>query len=77
MREGDWSMKNIVSSFVLRVSQPIVEHAKEDYRIRIRHVQSDEEIYLSSLEEIKDYISDQLKREQDLLEARKGVADER
>jgi hypothetical protein len=77
VREGDWSMKNIVSSFVLRVSQPVGEQDKEDYRIRIRHVQSDEEIYLSSLEEIKDYISVQLKREQDLLGVRKGVADDR
>lgn len=69
-------MKNIVSSFVLRVSQSIEEQHKEDYRIRIRHVQSDEEIYLSSLEEIKGYISEQLKREQGLLKARKGAADE-
>jgi hypothetical protein len=69
-------MKSIVSSFVLRVSQASEEYQPEDWRIRIRHVQSDEEVYLNSLDEIKEYIKTQVKREQDLLEIRKGVTDE-
>jgi hypothetical protein len=75
--KGAPEMKNIVSSFVLRVSHSMEENSSEGWRIRIRHVQSDEEIYLSSLDEVKEYIADQVKRERDLLEFRKGVKDDR
>jgi hypothetical protein len=75
--KGAPEMKNIVSSFVLRVSHSIEDNCLEDWRIRIRHVQSDEEIYLSSLDEVKAYIEDQVKHERELLEFRKGVKDGR
>jgi hypothetical protein len=75
--KGAPEMNNIVSSFVLRVSHSMEENSSEGWRIRIRHVQSDEEIYLSSLDEVKEYIADQVKRERDLLEFRKGVKDDR
>lgn len=69
-------MESIVSSFVLRVSQSM-EGNIEDWRIRIRHVQTDEEIYLSSLDELKEYIKEQVNKERDLQEVRKGVRDDR
>jgi hypothetical protein len=75
--KGAPEMKSIVSSFVLRVSHSIEENCSEDWRIRIRHVQSDEEIYLSSLDEVRAYIEDQVKQERELLEFRKGVKDDR
>ena len=70
-------MENIVSSFVLRVSHAFEGNESTDWRIRIRHVQSDKEIYLSSLDEVKDYIEEQMKQELVLQQVRKGVMDER
>jgi hypothetical protein len=75
--KGAPEMKSIVSSFVLRVSHSMEDNCSEDWRIRIRHVQSDEEIYLSSLDDVKAYIEDQVKHERELVEFRKGVKDDR
>ena len=69
-------MEHLVSSFVLRVSHSNGGNDLEDWRIRIRHVQTDQETYLSSLDEVKEYIEEQMKQERVLQQVRKGVLDE-
>ena len=52
-------MSQIISSFVLRITQE-VDEASEGVRIRIKHIQSDEEVYLTSLTELEPYIHEKL-----------------
>jgi hypothetical protein len=50
---------NVISSYVLRITVQEGE-GQNGIRIRLSHVQSGEEVYVSSLDEAKAYIEDQL-----------------
>ncbi|WP_096187851.1 hypothetical protein [Evansella halocellulosilytica] len=55
-------MNQHITSYVLRIVQTYNENG-EEYRIKIRHVQTDEETYLPSLHDVPSFIESQLKKE--------------
>ncbi|MDG5787436.1 hypothetical protein QA612_08005 [Evansella sp. AB-P1] len=51
-------MNDIVSSYVIRIIRPSGnrQETKPHYRIKLNHVQTGDEMYLHSFEELKDYL---------------------
>lgn len=49
-------MNDYISSYVIRIMNVEEENGKERYRIKLSHVQTGEELYLHSFEELKNYL---------------------
>ena len=55
-------MTQSITSYVLRITQIYSEEGEQERRIKLRHVQTEEETYLSSLDEVPDFIETQLRK---------------
>lgn len=49
-------MNDFISSYVIRIIRSEQLHGIDNYRIKLSHVQSGEEVYLHSFDELKDYL---------------------
>ncbi|WP_078594101.1 hypothetical protein [Evansella clarkii] len=55
-------MTQNITSYVLRIIETYNDKGEQERRIKLRHVQTEEEYYLSSLEEVPHFIETQLER---------------
>ncbi|MDQ0256907.1 hypothetical protein J2S74_004352 [Evansella vedderi] len=51
-------MNDFISSYVIRIMSSEKAPGKKSYRIKLSHVQSGEEMYLHSFEELKTYLEE-------------------
>lgn len=56
-------MNDFVSSYVIRIIRTETAHGEGSYRIKLSHVQSGEEMYVHSFEELKAYLEDAVAEE--------------
>ncbi|MBU9714348.1 hypothetical protein [Evansella tamaricis] len=49
-------MNDFISSYVIRIIRTESNHNGDSYRIKLSHVQSGEETYLHSFDEVRDYL---------------------
>lgn len=59
-------MSQMIFSYVLRIFQENGDAAVGQIRIRLKHVQTDEELYFTSMAEVKEYIEQQIQLEMEL-----------
>ena len=49
-------MNDFISSYVIRIMRTQRIHGEDSLRIKLSHVQTGEEVYLHSFDEVKDYL---------------------
>lgn len=49
-------MNDFISSYVIRIIRSEQKRGDDSFRIKLSHVQSGEEVYLHSFDELKDYL---------------------